>query len=111
MKVYISIPITGKDIEVQKKYADDMAKFLTKAGHTPVLPFDNGLDESASYEEHIKADLKLLLDCNAILMCKDYHLSNGCLFEFDVAIECGMTVVTDYMPIDKILTKLQEGKR
>ena len=29
MKVYISIPITGKDIDEQKRHAEDVASFLT----------------------------------------------------------------------------------
>ena len=111
MKVYISIPITGKDIEEQKRHAGDVASFLLTAGHTPVCPFNNGLDNNASYEDHLREDTKMLLDCDAILMCKGYHLSHGCTFERDVAIKCGLTVVTEYMPIDKIIGKLEGGRR
>ena len=57
MKVYISLPITGKDIEEQKRHAGDVASFLLTAGHTPVSPFNNGLDANASHEEHMRADL------------------------------------------------------
>ena len=32
MKVYISLPITGKDIEEQKRHAGDVASFLLTAG-------------------------------------------------------------------------------
>ena len=53
----------------------------------------------------------MLLVCDAILMCKGYHLSHGCMFERDVAIKCGLTVVTEYMPIDKIIGKLEGGRR
>lgn len=111
MKVYISIPITGKDIEEQKRHAGEVASFLLMAGHTPVSPFDNGLDDNASYEDHLREDTKMLLDCDAILMCKGYHLSHGCTFERDVAIKCGLTVVTEYMPIDKLFNKLKGDGR
>ncbi len=111
MKVYISIPITGKDIDEQKRHAEDVASFLTEVGHTPVSPFDNGLDINASYEEHLREDTKMLLDCDAILMCKGYHLSHGCTFERGVAIKCGLTVVTEYMPIDKLFNKLKGDGR
>jgi hypothetical protein len=111
MKVYISIPITGKDIDEQKRHAEDVASFLLAAGHTPVSPFDNGLDDNASYEDHLREDTKMLLDCDAILMCKGYHVSHGCTFERDVAIKCGLTVVTEYMPIDKLFNKLKGDGR
>ena len=39
MKVYISVPVTGKDLEQQKRYALDIAAFLLELGATPVLPF------------------------------------------------------------------------
>lgn len=107
MKVYISIPITGKDIDEQKRHAERVASFLTEAGHTPVSHFDNGLDEDASYEDHLREDTKMLLGCDAVYMCEGWFLSPGCTFERDVAVKCGLTVVTEYMPIDKVLLKLK----
>ncbi len=110
MKVYISLPITGKDIEEQKRHAESVAGWLMAAGHTVVVPFDNGLKADASYEDHLREDTKMLLGCDAVFMCKGWHLSCGCTFEHEVAVKCGLTVVTEYMPIDKILLKLNVGK-
>lgn len=75
MKVYISLPITGKDIEEQKRHAWDVASFLLTAGHTPVSPFNNGLDANASHEEHMRADIRMLLDCDEHL-----HVQGRILF-------------------------------
>ena len=111
MKVYISIPITGKDIEEQKRHAESVAGWLKAAGHTVVVPFDNGLDENASYEDHLREDTKMLLGCDAVFMCKGWHLSCGCTFERDVAVKCGLKVVTEYMSWDKVLEKLKGGGR
>lgn len=111
MKVYISIPITGKDIDEQRKHAGDVASFLLTAGHTPVSPFNNGLDVNASYEEHMRADIKMLLDCDAIIMCRDFLMSFGCRFECDVANKCGLTVVDEYMPASVIIDKLKVVKK
>ena len=107
MKVYISLPITGKDLQQQKRHADNVAAFLLTAGFTPVNPFNNGLADGASYEQHMKADLRLMLDCDAIYLCKGYHYSKGCLFERDVAVKCGLTIVKESMPIDKIYRMLK----
>lgn len=109
MKVYISLPIKGKDIEEQKRHAESVAGWLKAAGHTPVSPFNNGLDADASHEEHMRADIRLLLDCDAVLMCKGAAFSVGCLLEDEVATKCGLTVVTEYMPIDEIIDKLKGG--
>lgn len=111
MKVYISLPITGKDLQEQKSYARHVASSLSEAGFTPINPFDNGLGDDASYEEHMKADLRLMLDCDAICLCKGYQYSKGCLFERDVAVKCGLKVVTEYMSWDKVLEKLKGGGR
>ena len=107
MKVYISLPITGQDLQEQKRHAEAVASFLLTAGFTPVNPFNNGLADDASYREHIREDLKLLLGCGAIWLCKGYHYSKGCLFERDVAVKCGLTIVKESMPIDKIYRMLK----
>lgn len=112
MKVYISLPITGKDLQQQKRHADDVAAFLLTVGFTPVTPFGKqGVPDDAPYEEHMKADLRLMLDCDAICLCKGYQYSKGCLFERDVAVKCGLKVVTEYMSWDKVLEKLKGGGR
>lgn len=111
MKVYISLPITGKDLQEQKRHAEAVASLLSEAGFTPVTPFGKpGVPDDASYEEHIKADLRLMLDCEAICLCKGYHYSKGCLFERDVAVKCGMAIVKDTMPADKIFSILNSRK-
>ena len=108
MKVYISLPITGKDLQEQKGYARHVASFLSEAGFTPVNPFDNGLGDGAPYEEHMKADLKLMLGCDAIMLCDGWQLSKGCVLESHVAMACGMTVLDTLTPWDKIVGKLKE---
>ena len=111
MKVYISLPITGKDLQEQKSYARHVASFLSEVGFTPVNPFNNGLGNDASYEEHIKADLKLMLGCDAIMLCDGWLLSKGCVLENHVATACGMTVLDTLAPIDKIVEQLKAMER
>ncbi len=110
MKVYISLPITGKDLQEQKRHAEGVASFLQAVGFTPVNPVENGLADDASYEQHMKAELRLMLACDAICLCKGYHYSKGCLFERDVAVKCGLTIVKESMPIDKIYRMLKSMK-
>lgn len=111
MKVYISLPISGKDIEEQKRHAGDVASFLMTAGFTPMSPFGNGLDKSASYEDHLREDLKMLLGCDAIFMCEGWQGSKGCTLEHEVAVTCGLTIVTERMSIDNLYDRLKGGGR
>ena len=108
MKVYISLPITGKDLQEQKSCARNVASLLSETGFTPVNPFDNGLGDGAPYEEHMKTDLKLMFDCDAIILCDGWLQSKGCVLESVVAIACGMTVVDARTPWDKIVEQLRE---
>lgn len=107
MKVYISLPITGKDLQEQKIYARHVASFLSEAGFTPITPFDNGLGDDASYEEHMKADLRLMLYCDAIILREGWLMSKGCVIESNVAIVCGLTVIDALTPWDKIIEQLK----
>lgn len=107
MKVYISLPITGKDLQGQKSYARHVASFLSEAGFEPVNPFDNGLGEDASYEQHMKADILLMLGCGAVLLCDGWAQSRGCVLESHVAVACGMEVVDTSTPLDKVIERLK----
>ena len=107
MKVYISLPITGKDLQEQKRHADDVATFLLTAGFTPVNPFNNGLNDGAPYEEHMREDLKMMLGCEAVFLCKVWTRSRGCLLEREAAKGCGLTIVSEGMPTEMIYEELK----
>ena len=109
MKVYISLPVTGKDLEQQKRYALDIAAFLLELGATPVLPFGKpGVPDDAPYETHIREDLKLMLDCDAIYLCHGWSQSTGCVLEYDVASMCGLGLITDGLHLDTVRILLKE---
>ena len=66
-KVYISLPINGYDIDERKDTAMKMEVKLRGRGYDVFNPLDNGLTHEASTYEHMKADIKALLDCDAIM--------------------------------------------
>lgn len=39
-KVYVSLPITGHDLEETKKYANQVKKWLEEKGYEVTTPFD-----------------------------------------------------------------------
>ncbi len=106
MKVYISIPIAGRDIAAQRELADAVAKVLAASGHEPLNPFCNGLPEDAPRAEHMRKDLRMLLRCDAIVLCPGWEHSEGCLLECSVAKQCAMRITYADLPVDKILMQL-----
>ena len=77
MKVYISGKITGLPLsEVRERFAD-AAIFLDNIGFEPVNPLNNGLTASADWKDHMTADIRMLLDCDAIYMMDNWMESKG----------------------------------
>lgn len=93
VKVYISGPISGGNLKKREKAFDEAAVSLIVQGYKPVSPFANGLPADASYGDHMRADLKMMLDCDAIYMLRGWSSSRGAVIEKKVAAACGMTIL------------------
>jgi hypothetical protein len=91
IKVYISGPITGYDLaERQAAFALAEDTINSMPGYKAVNPMRNGLPADASRPEHMRADLRLLLDCQSITFLPGWQDSPGCLFEHYVASVTGL---------------------
>lgn len=86
-KVYISLPITGHDVEKQRGKAAIMAAILACMYYEPVNPFTNGLDEKDSWEAHLDKDLAMLRECDMIAFASGWETSKGCVLEAEKAVE------------------------
>lgn len=62
---------------------------------------------SLPYTAYIKAGLKLLLECDTLILLPNWKDSKGCHLEFLVARKCGMTVYT-YDPSTQLLSLRRE---
>lgn len=91
-KIYISGPISGYDINDRKDAFAKAQEVLELCGYEVRNPFDNGLDREAFTHEHMRADLKMLLDCDEILMLKGWNRSAGCNVELQCAVAAGLEV-------------------
>lgn len=80
-KVYISLPISGLQIEMVKQNAEKAAEYLRKAGYEPVTPFDVSPNEEVSYAHHMGKDIEALLECDAVLFLRGWKYSKGCQLE------------------------------
>lgn len=93
MKVYISGPITGhhyNEVESCFNTSEDKLKSL---GYETVNPLNNGLPKESTWDEHMKADLKLLLDCDAIYLLDGWEHSKGAIIEFELAKSLGIKIL------------------
>lgn len=92
-RMYISGPIAHLDLTERKRaftLAESRINFYTD--YIAVNPFKNGVPEEEHWSIHMKADIKLLLECDAIFMLKGWEMSKGCKLELDIATTIGLPV-------------------
>ena len=98
MTVYISGPITGNP-----DYEDDFGRawvYLNNKGHAPVSPVDIGrelkekLKREPTWEEYMRADIKALMDCDAIYLLGGWEVSEGARLEEWIAFRIGIKRIT-----------------
>ena len=87
MKWYISGKISGLPTDQVTAKFKQAEQQIRAFGHEPVNPTNNGLGSEASWNEHLVADVALLLECDAIYLLKDWGDSRGSRIEANIA-EC-----------------------
>jgi hypothetical protein len=100
MKIYISLPITGKDEKTQRRTARMWKLYWDSKGHTVINPFDlaDRLDslhrigglKPPTYREYMEVDLAELQTCDAIFFVNGWSESKGCIEEAEKAIICSI---------------------
>lgn len=85
MKIYLSIPISGFNLAKQREKADLIKARLSRKGHTVVSPFDIYACNNPTYADYICSDLRAMMDCDAVFMCKGWRDSCGCNIEHNTA--------------------------
>lgn len=94
-KVYISIPISGRDIYAQRRIANDVAERFRRVGYEAITPFDIipiGDPAAKDYATCMGRDIDALLRCDIIAMVDDWENSKGCRAEKAVAEVYGIDV-------------------
>lgn len=93
MKVYISGPITWIPYDKVEMSFNPAENRLKEEGFEVVNPLNNGLAVSSSWREHMKVDIKLLMECDTIYLLKGYQDSKGAMIEYDLARILGYDVI------------------
>lgn len=91
MKVYVSGPMTGYP-DFNRRAFEVATQDLTSLGHDPVDPGDAEVPEQA-WAEFLRADLRMLLDCQGVAVLPGWEASRGAALEVHVAHQLGMTVL------------------
>ena len=87
-KVYIAGPITGRD-DYEEKFFDAEAR-LKEIGLEPMNPIREGLVEGWNYKDYIDRGLRMLMECDAVLLLEGWENSVGAKLEERYAYICGL---------------------
>lgn len=90
--VYLSAPISGCDINERRETFERVENELKKLGYKVLSPMKNGLSQDEPTSRHMKRDIILLLQADAIFLMTGWNRSAGCLTELNVATACGLDV-------------------
>lgn len=85
MKVYLSIPISGRNITEARKQANSIKSNLMSQGHEVVTPFDIHPKQDKTLAHYMGKDIEALLECEAIYLAPGWQSSKGCCVEYHVA--------------------------
>lgn len=93
LKVYLSGPVSSRDIKDVLKDFNGAELYLTGLGYDVVNPITYDRVKGESLKKCMRHDLKLLCDCNRIYLLKGWETSKEARLEYNVAFELGITPV------------------
>ena len=91
VRLYLSGPMTGIPGLNRPSFAA-VEHFLTEAGYQVTNPAHNDVPDEAPRAEHLRADLRVLLDCDGVATLPGYTRSRGARLEVRVAAGLDMPV-------------------
>lgn len=86
MKLYLSLPITGRDLAKVKEYAKRVKGLWKEKGFEVITPFEVCPIEGMPYNYYMGRDIEALLGCEGIILCHGWFSSQGCRAEYHVAV-------------------------
>lgn len=101
-RIYLSGPISGRDLDERRKAFSIVKERLKGKGYDVVNPMENGLQADADTHEHMRRDVELILTCDCIYMMRKWLHSKGCKLEFDLATAIGLSVIFEELNDENI---------
>ena len=85
IKVYISGQITARTAQENDLAFNDAALKLEAMGFEPVSPWAG--DEGMTWEQYMKRDIQMMMDCDMIFMLENWDMSKGACIERSLALQ------------------------
>lgn len=93
MKIYISLPISGRDIDAVRAEINMAKVTLKELGYSSVSPLEIE-HKSTDYYTILGEDITEILRCDGIYLCKGWVFSNGCNTEYEIAKQWGKKILS-----------------
>ncbi|MDD2728301.1 DUF4406 domain-containing protein [Malikia sp.] len=92
-RLYLCGPMTGLP-DYNYPAFNEAAAQLRALGYAVVNPAENGLPASATWAQHMRADIKGLCDCAALAVLPGSQASKGAQLEIELATRLELTVAS-----------------
>lgn len=94
IRVYLSGKITGRDPDETAKQFEHYANmFREKYGAEVLNPLENGLPRESRWTDHMRADVKLMMDADLVAMLPGWRSSKGANIERELARALSIEIV------------------
>lgn len=95
MKLYISIPISGRPLPDAKYQANLIKTKLEAHGHECITPFDVCPEPDKTYAYYMGKDIEALIDddVGGVVFGTGFHNSKGCRLEHEAARIYGKRII------------------
>ncbi|MFN3375602.1 MAG: DUF4406 domain-containing protein [Burkholderiaceae bacterium] len=90
-RLYLCGPMTGLP-EFNYPAFHAAAAELRACGFTVVNPAESGLPADAPWHQHMRVNLKAMMDCDGVALLPGWQASKGATLEVDLALELSMPV-------------------
>lgn len=88
-RLYLCGPMSGlPDYNYPAFHA--AAALLREIGYKVTNPAENGLPPDAPWSDHMRADIKAMMDCDAVAVLPEHERSRGAMVEVNLARILGM---------------------
>lgn len=91
-KIYISLPISGYDLQERIDTAMQLEVRLRGAGYDVFNPLGQQWEAGLTTHDYMRRDIEGLLSCDAVVFLNGWNKSAGCHTEFCVAKAIGIEV-------------------
>ena len=102
-RIYVSIPITGYEIEEVQERALEVKRALSRTSVEVVTPFDvvsaedtAGMADGEAYAYCMGRDIESILLSDAVYFCRGWEASKGCRTEMEVATIYNKEIIKEF---------------